>query len=179
MLSTFLQKLPDKRRRQGQMYDMGHLLLFSVLAILSGAGSYRKIHTFIKSKMKILKKTFKLKWKKAPAYSTIRRVIQAVDSDELEKAFRLHSGTLAKKPENELMCISMDGKAVRGSFDHFEDQKAVQVLSAFLLKEDIILAHAEIEEKTNEIPVVQKLIKELGLKDCLFVTDALHCQKKH
>ena len=68
---------------------------------------------------------------------------------------------------------------VRGSFDHFEDQSAIQVLSAFLSKGSIILGHEEIENhKTNEIPMAQKLIKVLKVEGFLFTFDALHCQKK-
>ena len=50
MLQTIFQEIPDKRRGQGRMYDLPNLLLFSVLAIMSGADSYRKIQTFIKTK---------------------------------------------------------------------------------------------------------------------------------
>ena len=32
--------------------------------------------------------------------------------------------------------------------------------------------------KTNEIPTAQKLIEALGLTDCIFTFDALHCQEK-
>jgi nucleoside-diphosphate-sugar epimerase len=43
--------------------------------------------------------------------------------------------------------------------------------------DNIILAHEEIEAKTNEIPVAQELIQKLGLTDCVFTFDALHCKK--
>jgi len=191
MITTFLENLPDKRRKQGQMYDLKHLLLFSILAILSGATSYRKVETFIGLRFKLLKEKFKIKWKKAPEYSTIRRAIHGLEADDLEEAFRKYSKALTQTPlkkgkdeggdeedEKDIQCISMDGKVVRGSFDQFEDQKAIQVLSAFLLGKDIILAHEEIDRKTNEIPVAQKLIEALGLKDFIFIFDALHCQKK-
>jgi len=75
--------------------------------------------------------------------------------------------------------IGYDGKVLRGSFDHFNDQKAIQVLSAFAADKQIILGHEEIETKTNEIPTAQLLMEKLGLTDCIFTLDALHCQKKH
>ena len=74
--------------------------------------------------------------------------------------------------------ISLDGKVIRGSFDNFKDQKAIQIFSA-LLNTNIILAHEEIEAKTNEIPVAQKFFESLGVKGHIFTLDALHCQKKH
>ena len=76
-----------------------------------------------------------------------------------------------------LKTVSLDGKAVRGSFDNFKDQKIIQIFSA-LLNSEIILAHETIEAKTNEIPVAQKFFNELGIKNHDFTLDALHCQKK-
>jgi len=185
MLLTFLQGIPDHRRAQGRMYDLTNILLLSILAILSQADSYRNIASFIKIHFSTLKKEFGIKWKKPPGYTTIRNVIQGTDSDELEKAFRTYSKSLlelahsSSTPSKALLTLAFDGKTLRGSFDHFQDKKAVQILSVFATKEQIILAHKEIEDKkTNEIPVMQEVIKELGLENSLFTADAINCQKK-
>ncbi len=53
-----------------------------------------------------------------------------------------------------------------------------RTLSSFVADEQIILAHEEIEAKTNEIPTAQLLMGKLGLSGCIFTFDALHCQKK-
>src|SRR5512143_3797700 len=49
LLPTFLATIPDHRRPQGRLYALGPLLLFSILAILSDAKSYRKIQRFIQA----------------------------------------------------------------------------------------------------------------------------------
>ena len=79
---------------------------------------------------------------------------------------------------NEKQFIGCDGKVLRGSFDHFKDYKAVQILSAFVSDSHLILAHEEIATKTNEIPLAQALMKKLGLSGYIFTFDALHCQEK-
>jgi hypothetical protein len=179
MLLTIFQNIPDQRRPQGRMYQLHYLLFFSVLAILSGADSYRNIHTFIKTHFTTLQNHFDLLWKKAPAYSTIRYAIQGVDPKEMEKAFRTYAKKIAGLDGKKYQVISLDGKTMKGSFDHFQDQKAIQVFSALLGKQKIILGHEEIKnQKTNEIPVARKLIKGLKLEGCLFTMDAMHCQKK-
>src|SRR3712207_5010409 len=73
--------------------------------------------------------------------------------------------------------VALDGKTLKGSFDHLNDRKAAQALSAFASEAALLLAHAEIEDKSNEIPAAQHLIAELGLIGVLFTADALHCQK--
>ena len=176
MLQSFLFEIKDHRRRQGRRYQQGHILLFSIFAILSGATSYRKVQAFIAGRYVTLNEIFELNWKRMPAYTTIRDIIQGTDSNELEHAFREHARSLEETPK-EQQFVGCDGKVLKGSFDHFEDQKAIQILSAFVSDSNIILAHEEIETKTSEIPTAQYLMQRLDLTGCIFTFDALHCQK--
>jgi len=45
---ALLALIPDPRRAEGKLYQLPHVLLFSILAIVSGANSYRGVKTFIK-----------------------------------------------------------------------------------------------------------------------------------
>ena len=177
MLQSFLSKIKDHRRKQGRRYLLEHILLFSIFAILSGADSYRKIAAYIEANYAALDETFRLNWKRRPAYTTIRDIIQGTTSDEIETQFRQYSDSLASN-DTQKRFVAFDGKVLRGSFDHFKDQKAIQVLSAFVTDSRIILAHEEIAEKTNEIPTAQELIVKLGLSGCVFTFDAINCQEK-
>ncbi|MDM8555837.1 ISAs1 family transposase [Desulfococcaceae bacterium HSG7] len=132
-------KIKDHRRWQGRRYELGHILFFSVLAILSGADSYRKVQRFIVAHYSVFDKIFKLNWKKMPAHTTVRNIIRGTSASELEECFRQYSAFLADSHE-ENRFISSDGKVLRGSFDHLNDQKAIQILSAFLSNSHIIPA---------------------------------------
>lgn len=178
MLESFLLEVKDHRRKQGMRYQQGHILLFAILAIMSGATSYRKIHQFIVAHYSVLDEIWTLKWKRMPAYTTIGDIIQNTSGAELERAFRKHSAALGEKDELGVL-VGCDGKVLRGSFDQFKDQKAIQILSVFESDEYLILAHEEIGSKTNEIPTMQRLMKELGLWGRIFTMDALHCQKNN
>jgi hypothetical protein len=177
MLESFLFKIKDHRRKQGQRYKLGHILLFAILAILSGADSYRKVRKFMVAHYDTLNEVFDLNWKRMPAHTTIRDIIQGTSGTELEQSFRQYSQVLAES-DDQKQFIGCDGKVLRGSFDHFQDQKAVQILSAFVSNSQLILAHEEIATKTNEIPTAQRLMEALGLSGYIFTLDALHCQKK-
>lgn len=48
-IENYLSCIPDHRRGQGKLYDLGSLLLFSIMAVLSGATSYRKIQRYIEA----------------------------------------------------------------------------------------------------------------------------------
>ena len=175
MLTTFLKGMPDFRRRQGQMYELEYIFCFSILAILCGARSYRNIASFIEIHFKVLKEHFSLDWKNAPEYTTIRNIIKGVDSTALETAFRKFSLQLATRPDQSVAkLIAMDGKVLRKSFDNFNDKKAAQILSFFDAQEHFILGHVLIDDKSNEIPSAQALLKLLALENTICTLDALH-----
>jgi len=174
-----LKTIVDPRRPQGRLYPMAPLLFVSVLAVLAGADSYRKIARFILAHRLRLNAWLGLKWKRAPAHTAVRYAFVKLSPEAVEAAFRAYSAALAaqsKWPAED--CIAIDGKALKGSFDAMADQRAAQVLSAFTHAQQIILGHIPIAEKSNEIPAAQKLIEELGLKGRVFTLDAEHCQKK-
>src|SRR5271154_7078845 len=97
---------------------------------------------------------------------------------EVERVFREHAANLNCAPVGaNARVVAFDGKTLKGSFDSFNDIRARQVLSAFAVDTGLVLAHIEIDEKSNEIPAMQKLLQELGLAGHIATADAIHCQK--
>ena len=66
--------------------------------------------------------------------------------------------------------IALDGKTLRGSFDHLNDRKAAHVLSAFASDAALILAHQE-----GRDPGRATADRRAG--GVLFTANALQCQK--
>ena len=186
-LLDMLADVPDPRRAEGKLYGLPHVLLFSILAIVAGCNSYRGIVTFIDVHRRRLNAAFGLKWRRAPAHTAIRYILQGLDPAGVEAAFRRHATLLqAARAKPGQGSIALDGKTLRGSveprgspdFDKVHDRAAAQVLSAFATETALVLAHIGIAQKSNEIPAAQALLAELGLAPGTIVTlDALHCQK--
>jgi predicted transposase YbfD/YdcC len=178
-LLGLLEDVPDPRRAQGKLYQLPHVLLFSILAIVTGANSYRGIGTFIKVHGEELNIAFRLTWRRAPTHTAIRYILQRLDPVALEAAFRRHAALLqAALATAGQVSIAIDGKTLRGSFDNFKDRAAAQILSAFATETALVLAHLDIAEKSNEIPAAQAMLATLGIPAPLVTLDALHCQKK-
>src|SRR5271169_3914923 len=161
---TLLTEIEDPRRAEGKKYRLPHIVLFAILAMVSGANSYRGIHSFIDMHLARLRKVFGLKWRRAPAYRTIRIILQQLDTASVEQVFRRHAAILHEQASQDgQRHIAIDGKALRHSFDQFHDRKAAHILSAFASDAALVLAHLDCDEKSNEIPAVQALLRELGL----------------
>src|SRR4051812_23770947 len=111
-------------------------------------------------------------------YTTIRGIIQQVEADSIEQVVRRHAAILHEQTSPAKRCpVAIDGKVLRRSFDGFHDRKAAHLLSAFATDAALVLAHADCDDKSNEIPAVQTLLSALGLAGALMTVDALHCQK--
>jgi len=177
-LLSRLSEITDPRRAEGKLYPLPHVLLFAILSIVSGANSYRGVRTFMKMHRVKLNKAFGINWKRAPVHSGIRYILQGIKVAEVEKTFRHHAADISGAPQAGKRALALDGKVLKQSFDGFNDVRARQVLSAFATDTELVLAHVDIDEKSNEIPAVQRLLKELGIEDQVVTLDALHCQKK-
>ena len=123
-LGSCLAAIPDCRRAEGKMYGQVGVILFSIIAMLSGARSYRQIHTLIDRRLAILNAAFpQAALRRAPAYTSVRGILQRLDPAELEQAFRRHAEGLdrscAAAPSR---FIAIDGKTLRQSFDAFAGQ---------------------------------------------------------
>ena len=136
-LLSQLATIPDPRRAEGKIYKLPYVLLFSILAIVTGANSYRGIRTFIEVHRRRLNKAFNIKWKRPPAHTAIRYILQGLKGEDVEKVFRDNAAGLNR-----------------------------------------VGAHIEIDEKSNEIPAVQRLLEELDVAGHIVTCDAMHCQKK-
>jgi DDE_Tnp_1-associated len=120
-LLSHLGTIPDPRRAEGKLYKLPHVLLFSILAIVTGANSYRGIRTFIKTHRRTLNKAFKIGWKRPPAHMAIRYILQGLKPADVEKTFREHAADLnSSETATGGRILALDGKALRGSFERVQ-----------------------------------------------------------
>ena len=181
MLLQYFSEVPDHRRGQGKMYDLAHLLLFIVLGVICGCNSYRDIEVFLQEKYETLSQYYDVNRKQIPSYGTIRYVMLWVGDAALEECFRKYANRLVDQLgwDNQ-EGVWIDGKKIRGSYDHKEWSSAIQLVWAYLNALWLIIWHSVIcdDDKTNEIPITQELLKHLSIKGKTLTFDALHFQKK-
>jgi hypothetical protein len=88
--------------------------LFTLLAIISGANSYRAITRFMQVRLDWFKSLTGIRWPRAPSHTGLRKCLLKLDGNEIEAALRRHAGDNA-----ESALIAVDGKTLRGSLDRF------------------------------------------------------------
>lgn len=171
------RELPDYRKCKQLKFNVGEVLFMSLLALLSGANGYEDMELWIKAKKRELQKFLGHAFI-APADNTIRNVFLNINADALDKLFEDWSHSVPNENISKLNIVASDGKTMRGSNNKIKNEKARHIVSLFLGQEKLTLAQTQVDDKTNEIPALLKLLDSLKLKNCVITVDALHTQKK-
>ena len=80
------------------------------------------------------------------------------------------------KKKKKKLTVAIDGKEIRSTGKMKKYDSAMHIVSAQIGELGLTLAQRTVASKSNEIPAVQELIKELEIAGCMVVADALHCQ---
>ena len=175
-LRNELKTLKDNRRGQAQQHKIDVVLMITIMATMSGYQGYRAIGDFAQRYKKEIVKYLELEKDRVPAYATVRRVVQEVDHKKFGNIFTKWMKHYMKKSNSQW--IAVDGKAIKGTKQKEDDKKLAHLVSFFASDSKEILIARKTADKSNEIPLVQEMMKEFPLKDMIITLDALHCQTK-
>ena len=74
--------------------------------------------------------------------------------------------------------IAIDGKSLRKSFDKAAAQSAIHMVSAFAASTKLVLGQEKVDDKSNEITAIPKLLDLLAIEGATVTIDAMGTQKK-
>lgn len=178
-LLRILMNLPDPRHRRGRRHDQASILAVSICAVLCGARSYVAIAEWAaRSHQNFLRRLGcrrdpRSELYRAPSEPTIRRVLQGIDAEQVDRAL---AGWLCSLGGSQGEAVAIDGKTLRGA--KRENGTQVHLLSAVLHGTGVILGQSEVAEKSNEIPAAAPLLASMDLSGKTVTADALHTQRE-
>jgi hypothetical protein len=177
-LIRVLMSLPESRARRGIRHDQSAILAVAICAVLGGARSYVAIAEWAKRcaqnqlRRLGLRRNARTGLYQPPSEPTIRRVLQGIDAEQVDRAL---TGWVSSLGPSQPEAIALDGKTLRGSGS--PEGQPVQLLSAIVHGEGIVVAQREVSSKSNEIPEAPALLAPLDLAGSVVTADALHTQK--
>lgn len=166
--------LQDPRIERSQRHALLDILFIAVCALLSGANDFVGMEKFGKSKQGWLKRYVSLP-NGIPSHDTFGRVIQALEPQEFVHCFLHWVQAFRETADGQHICI--DGKTARASLDRGAEQNPLHVVSAWATEQGLVLGQVAVDEKSNEITAIPKLLEMLELEGALVTIDALGCQK--
>jgi hypothetical protein len=172
-LIEVLRRIPDPRKARGKRHGVAFITTIAVCAVLAGARSVAAITQWAKDQSIATLRRMGCKRKSAPSYSTIWRVLGAIDAPAVDRAVGEWLQSQGSKLADQ--GIALDGKTLRGSADG--DGKAVHLVSAVLHAEGTVIAQTRVPDKTNEIKSVEPLLEGRDIHGAVVTGDAMFTQK--
>ena len=167
--------IKDYRQAAKVNHKLSDIILLTICGVLSGQDSWEGISDFGKMRLSFLKHYGDFDTG-IPSADTIARVMGMISPKAMQRAFVEWMKECHKLTDGEV--IAIDGKTVRGSYDKSRGQSAIHMVNAFATANGVCLAQSKVNEKTNEITEIPKLLEMLDIAGCLVTIDAMGCQRK-
>ena len=166
-------RLADPRLDRKKLYPLSEILFIVLCGSICGAGSWRDFVLFGREKLDFLREYFAYA-NGIPSKNTFARVFGALESEEFRACFIDWVQGLQQMLEG---VIAIDGKTLRNSHDRALGKSAIHMVSAFAAGVRLVLAQEKVDEKSNEITAIPRLLKLLDVKGQIITIDAAGCQK--
>lgn len=171
-LLTHFDDLPDPRSPHGKIHSLKTILTIALVAMICGSDEWTEIEEFGKTKEWLFRTVFGVAQRGIPSHDTFGRVFGLLDPEAFQACFHNWAKTLVKVAGQ----ISIDGKALRGSYDTFSEELAQHMVSAYANESGMVLAQVATDKKSNEITAIPQLLRLLELEDCVVTIDAMGTQ---
>jgi predicted transposase YbfD/YdcC len=174
-LQEHFASIKDFRQQHKVEHLLIDILVLSIIGVICGATEYKEIEIFGKSKESFLKQFLSLP-NGIPSHDTIERVIIAINPKEFHQCFMNWVKSLCASTFGEL--IAMDGKTSKGSYDTYRKQSPIHLVNAWSTLNGVVLGQYKVDDKSNEITALPKLLSMLQIEGCIISVDAMGCQKE-
>ena len=177
-----IKDLSDTRQKGKVKYKIWDIIVVSFLAILGNCNDWEEIREFAIAKKSWLK-NFLMLTGGIPSAVTYKRVFSIIKPEELENICVLFAQDVLKLFSSERDIMNIDGKTDNGSKrnenDVREKVKALNVLNVYSNNLGLCVASEKIEDKTNEITTIPRVLDRINVKGNIITWDALNTQKSN
>jgi predicted transposase YbfD/YdcC len=177
------EEMEDPRSHVNRLHPLVDVIVISILGVLAGADGPLAIAKWADAQEEWLKKHLPLP-NGIPSRDTIGRVLQSLKPSAFQQCFAAWMTSLHEQPDAEndrqeepLRQIALDGKCLRRSHAHGRGLGAMYLVSAWATDRGIALGQLAVEEKSNEITAIPRLLDQLDVTGAVVTIDAAGCQR--
>ena len=166
--------LEDPRIDRQKKHMLIDVVVIAICATLCGGTSFEDFEDFGLEKIAWLKTFLDLR-NGIPSHDTFNRVFARIKPQKFLECFISWMTDVVQACGDDV--IAIDGKALRRSFDRAKKQSPIYMVSAFAAANGVTLGQIKVDEKSNEITAVPKLLDLLAIRGCIVTMDAMGCQR--
>jgi predicted transposase YbfD/YdcC len=169
------RQLKDPRRKHRRRHSLLSIIVIALCAVICNCNDWQQIETFARERQEWLA-TFLDLPNGTPSHDTFERVFDRLDPDILQRS--LLSWIQSVSGELGIDHIAIDGKTMKHSGSPARGIKALHLVSAWSTQHSLTLGQVAVDDKSNEITAIPRLLELLTVKGALVTIDAMGCQKE-
>lgn len=166
------ESLTDPRRRD-VTYPLMNVVVMTLCAVTSGADDFVAIAAWARTNQTWLARYLDMS-AGVPSHDRFNAIFAAINPREFETC--LLSWITALHEITSGQVIAIDGKTLRRSFDAASSKSAIHMVSAWATANHISLRQVVVDEKSNEITAIPKLLDLIEISGAIVTIDAMGCQ---
>ncbi|MCA9858107.1 MAG: ISAs1 family transposase [Thermomicrobiales bacterium] len=168
--------LVDPRIERTKRHQLLDVVTIALCAVLAGAESWVEVAEWGEIKLPWLRTWLKLP-NGIPSHDTFGRVFSRLDPEQLEQGLVRWARLLATEAagaDEPTGIVAIDGKTVRAA--RHPGQRAPHLVSAWSSANRLVLGQVAVDDKSNEITAIPRLLRQLDLTGQTVTIDAMGCQ---
>ena len=166
--------LEDPRASNARRHSRHDILVIAFCAMLCGGQTCTDMELFGHAKRELLQSFLKLE-NGIPSHDTFSRLLGMLDPAAFQQWF---IGFMRQFAEGCAGILAVDGKTLRRSYDRAEQLSPLHLVSAWAEEQRLVLGQLAVDDKSNEIAALPKLLEMLTLRGKVVTADAMHCQRQ-
>lgn len=174
-ICKFFRNLRDPRREHLKQHLLIDIVTIAICGVIGGSNTWVDMETFARNRQEWLEKFLRLP-NGIPSHDTIERVFSLIHPDSLQRCLMAWLRRIGEALD--IKHIAIDGKSLRHSVKSSSPHKYLHLVSAWASEARLTLGQVAVDEKSNEITAIPRLLELLNVQGALITIDAMGCQKR-
>lgn len=169
-----LSSIEDFRITNKCQHKLSDILLIGLLTYLSNGEDYEDMVLFAESHYDFVKQYCSLA-NGIPSHDTFNRVFKHLHPSILHELLNAYGKEVLSILSEKQICI--DGKKLKGVSPSSKGNQGFYIVNAWVAENGLCIGQEKVEDKSNEITAIPKIISQLDIENAVVSIDAIGCQR--
>jgi len=172
-ITDHFASLEDPRIERTKLHQLLDIMVIAICAVVCGADDWVEVELFGNAKLAWLRTFLELP-NGIPSHDTFGRVFARLNAEQFQACFLAWIQAVSEVTQGQV--IAIDGKVLRGSCNRVLGKAGIDMVSAWATADHLVLGQVRVDDKSNEITAIPKLLQVLEMAGCIVTIDAIGCQ---